>query len=144
MLWSLFSSKNQKLVKGWIKEHKKIVDLAHKVIQAYEKGDLKATKKALLALNKVAIVHLMTEDIEFYRLLKDKKRADEETEKLINEFTASFKDTKITLREFLLTYTKDDAILDDRFFATFNVIVDVLGKRIAFEENNLYEALASK
>ena len=144
MLWSLFSSKNQKLVKGWVKEHEKIVLLAHKVIVAYTKHDLKATKKALLELNKVAVVHLMTEDIEFYRLLKDKKRADEETEKLIDEFTTSFRDTKIVLRDFLLTYTKDDAILDDKFFNTFNAIVDVLGKRIAFEEENLYEALASK
>ena len=144
MLWSLFSSKNQKLVKGWVKEHEKIVLLAHKVIVAYSQHDLKATKKALLALNKVAVAHLMTEDIEFYRLLKDKKRADEETEKLIDEFTNSFKDTKITLREFLLTYTKDDAVLDENFINTFNVIVDVLGKRIAFEEENLYKTLASK
>jgi len=144
MLWSLFSSKNQKLVKGWIKEHEKIVTLAHKVINAYSKGNLKATRKALLELNKIAVIHLMNEDIEFYRLLKDDKRTDTETEKLINEFTISFRDTKNVLREFLLTYTKEDAVLDDKFFDTFNTIVDVLAKRIAFEEGNLYEALASK
>jgi len=35
MFGSLFSSKNQKLVKKWEKENKKIVVLAHNVIAAY-------------------------------------------------------------------------------------------------------------
>jgi len=144
MIGSLFASKNQKLVKSWLKEHKKIVELAHKVINTYTEGKLKATKKALLALNNATTMHLMTEDIEFYRLLKDKKRATAKTVKLINEFRTSFEDTKSVLRDFLLTYTKDDAILDDKFFQTFKTIVNVLGKRIIFEENNLYEELASK
>ena len=144
MLESLFASKNKKLVNGWVKEHKKIVEFAHKIIESYEKGDLKATKKALKSLNDIAIMHLMTEDLEFYRLLKDEKRADEESQKLINNFTTSFKDTKATLRDFLLTYTNENATLDAKFFQTFKTIVAVLGERIAFEEEKVYKKLASK
>ena len=144
MFWSIFLSKNKKLVRRWKKEHKKIVILANKVIDSYTKRDLKATQKALVALNDVAIEHLMTEDIEFYRTLKDKKKVNEDMEQLINEFTLSFKDTKHVLRDFLLTYTKDDAALDSRFFETFKSIVEALSKRITFEEENLYKVLASK
>jgi hypothetical protein len=82
MLLSIFSSKNQKLVKGWVKEHQKIVNLAYEIIATHSRGDLVATKKALLALNKVAVMHLMMENVEFYRLLKDEKRADEEIKNL--------------------------------------------------------------
>jgi len=142
MFTSLFSSKNKKLVKGWTKEHEKIVVLAHKIIAAYSGHDHAAVRKHLLELNKVAVVHLMTEDIEFYRLLKDHKRTNDEIEKLINEFTRSFRETKGVLRDFLLKYTAPDAIYDDEFFKTFNVIVEVLADRIAFEEKNLYLALS--
>ena len=144
MFWSLFASKNQKLVNGWVKEHSRIVTLAHKVIDTYSKDNLRDTRKALSELNSVALMHLMTEDIEFYRLLKDKTRADEQTQRLVNEFTTSFRDTKMVLRDFLLTYTKEDAVLNDEFFTTFKSIVDVLAKRIVFEEEHVYKILAAK
>jgi len=144
MFGSLFSSKYKKLVKEWTKEHKKIVELAGKIIDSYTKDDLKTTKKTLKSLYEIASMHLMTEDLEFYRMLKDKKKPDEHTQELIDEFTDSFKDTKAVLRDFLLTYTRDDAVLDDKFFQTFKEIVGVLAQRIEFEEQNLYEALASK
>jgi len=142
MLSSLFASKNQKLVKGWVKEHEEIVVLAHKIIAAYSGHDHALVRKYLLELNKIAVVHLMTEDIEFYRLLKDHKRTNDEIERLINEFTKSFRETKATLRDFLLKYTAPDAIYDDSFFKTFNVIVEVLADRIAFEEKTLYAAMS--
>ena len=82
MFGSLFLSKNQKLVKKWEKEHEQIVVLAHKVIAAYSKNDYDAAKKELGLLNNLAVDHLMNEDIEFYRLLKDQKRADREAGRL--------------------------------------------------------------
>jgi len=143
-MWGLFSSKNQKLVKKWEKEHKQIVVLAHKVIAEYSKNNQKAAKKELKALNKLAVNHIMNEDIEFYKLLKDQKRLDDETEKLIYNFTNTFKDTKNALMMFLTKYTKDDVVLDEEFFISFNEIVEVLAKRIAFEEENLYNTLNVK
>ncbi len=144
MFGSFFLSKNQKLVKRWRKEHEKIVVLAHKVIASYSKNDHDTTKKELKALNVLAVDHLMDEDIQFYRLLKDQKRVDSDTEELVNEFTDTFKNTKNTLMKFLTHYTRPEVVLDDEFFDAFNSIVGVLGERIAFEEENLYIKLNNK
>ncbi len=144
MFGSLFSSKNQKLVKQWEKEHEQIVVLAHKVIAAYSKNNHDDAKKELNALNELAVDHLMDEDIQFYRLLKDQKRLDTETEALVNEFTQTFKGTKTALMGFLTKYSRPEAILDEDFFTAFNEIVGVLAERIAFEEENLYIKLNAK
>ena len=143
MFGALFGSKNQKLVKNWTKEHEKIVVLAHKIIADYSNDNTKALKKHLIELRTIAINHIMTEDIEFYRLLKDEKRLNSEIEKSVHTFTDSFHDTKVVLRDFLRKYTKDDAVYDEEFFATFNAIVEALGNRIEFEETNLYKILNS-
>ena len=144
MIGSLFLSKNQKLVKKWTKEHEQIVVLAHKIIGEYSKNNLKNTRDALNELNSLAVDHLMNEDIEFYRLLKDQKRLTPQNEILIREFTQTFKDTKKALMTFLTKYTKDDVHLDNEFFETFNAIVGILGERIQFEETNLYTLLYNK
>ncbi len=144
MFGSLFSSKNQKLVKKWEKEHEQIVVLAHAVIAAYSKNNYDDAKKELKALNNLAVDHLMDEDIEFYRLLKDQKRLDAKTEKLVREFTKTFKGTKTALMNFLTKYSRPETPLDDEFFAAFNDIVGVLAERIAFEEDNLYIKLNTK
>ncbi len=144
MFSSLFSSKNQKLVKKWKKEHEQIVVLATKVIGEYSKNNPVAAKKQLRALNELAVDHLMNEDIEFYRLLKDQKRADRKTEEAVNRFTKSFKGVKLPLMNFLTKHSRDEAILDEKFFEEFNELVGILGERIAFEEDNLYLRLASK
>jgi hypothetical protein len=143
MFWSLFASKNQKLVKKWQKEHEEIVVLAHKVIGEYSKNNHDAAKEALQELNNIAVDHIMSEDIEFYRLLKDEKRFDEKTKKMIHDFTVTFKDMKLTLMHFLTKYAKPETPLDAKFFKTFNEIVEVLGDRIAFEENNLYSKMSA-
>ena len=140
-MFGLFSSKNQKLVKKWEKEHEQIVVLAHNVIAAYSKNDHKKAKKELKALNELAVDHVMNEDIEFYKLLKDQKRNDSKTEKMVKDFTHTFKDTKIALMNFLTKYSRPEIELDEEFFTTFNELVGVLGERIAFEEENLYVKL---
>jgi len=144
MFLSLFSSKNQKLVKKWMHEHEQIVVLAHKVISEYLKHDYDAAKKELEALNTLAVNHVMDEDIEFFRLLREDEKLDSETKKLVEEFVKSFKGVKVTLLNFLTKYTQPEATLDEEFFNTFNEIVSVLTKRIAFEEKNLYARLNSK
>lgn len=144
MFSSLFLSKNQKLVKKWKQEHEQIVVLATKVIGEYSKNNPDGAKKELKALNELAVDHLMNEDIEFYRLLKDQKRVDRKTEEAVNEFTKSFKGVKLPLMNFLTKYSRDEAVLDDKFFEDFNGLVATLGARIAFEEDNLYLRMASR
>lgn len=141
---SLFLSKNQKLVKKWTNEHEQIVVLAHKVIGEYSKNNHKKAKKALAELNHLAVDHVMNEDIEFYKLLKDQKRLTVKSEIKINKFTKTFKGTKMALMNFLSYYTKPDVALDKEFFNSFNDIAGVLAERINFEEENLYSILYSK
>lgn len=143
MFLSLFPSQNKKLVKKWEKEHEQIVVIAHEVIAEYSKNDYEATKKALKKLNSLAVDHLMHEDIEFFRLLRDQKRLNGETEVLVREFTHTFKDTKVTLMKFLSKYTQVDTPIDEEFFEIFNELVGVLAERISFEEDNLYALLKS-
>ncbi len=144
MLSGLFLSKNQKLVKKWTKEHEEIVVLAHKVIGEYSKNNHDNARNALKELNNLAVDHVMNEDIEFYRLMKDQKRITTKSETMVREFTNTFKGTKMTLMNFLTKYTQDDIVLDEEFFTTFNDLVGILGKRIEFEENNLYNLLYNK
>ena len=143
-MFGLFSSKNQKLVKKWQKEHERIVELAHKVIGEYSKNNYTAAKKALKELNTLAVDHVMNEDIEFYKLMRDEKRIDSKTEVLVDDFIKSFKQTKLALMSFLSKYSKDEIPLDEDFFKTFNEIVEVLAERIDFEEKNLYSKLKEK
>lgn len=144
MLFSFFSSKNQKLVKRWKREHEEIVVFAHKIIAAYSLGDKNVVRKELIALRKLAVEHLMLEDIELFKLLREGRDLEEEMEDLIREFTETFRDTKSTLLTFLREYTREDSQLDKKFFDTFNKIVGVLSQRIDFEENNLYISLEEK
>ena len=143
-MFSFFSSKEKKLVKKWSKEHEQIVALATKVIAEYSKNNTANAKKELKALNELAVDHIMNEDLEFYRLQKNSKNIDNDTVILMDEFSKTFKGTKVVLMKFLTKYTKDDAVLDEEFFNTFNDLVAALAKRIEFEENNLYAELKTK
>jgi hemerythrin superfamily protein len=142
MLSGLFQSKTQKLVNRWKNEHVKMVEIAHKILGEYAKGDHAKAKKYLKEFSKVAMDHVVSEDIEFFKLLRDPDHADIRTEKMIEEFKESFGDTKETLMKFLGKYTLDETKLDEAFFETFNAIVKILGERIEYEENNLYFRLS--
>ena len=138
MFSSLFLSKNQKLVKKWKKDHEKIVLLTHRVIAEYSKNNHTSTKKALVELNNLAIDHITNENVEFYKLLKNNNKFSNKNKKQTEEFIESFKETKMTLMQFLTKYSRESTPLDDEFFTTLNRLADVLVERIAFEEENLY------
>jgi hypothetical protein len=140
-MFGLFLSKNQKLVKRWQKEHRQIVSLVHDFSSAYMEDRHQTAKKRLKALKSLVIEHIMNEDIEIYRLMKDEKRIDIQTEALVDEFLQSFKKTKLSLIAFLENAAKPETKLDDTFFVTFKDIMKVVVKRIDFEEKNLYSKL---
>jgi len=141
MLFTLFASKNKKLITKWSKDHQQMVILGHKVIAEYSKNNPKKAKKTLKILATLSIDHLMSEDIEIYKMLRQDKKLDPKTEKLANEFTKSFTGVKTKLMGFLSTYTRDEAVLDEEFFRTFNQLFGILAQRINFEERNLYTQL---
>ena len=142
MITSLFQSKNQKLVKRWKAEHVKMVELAHKILGEYGKGEHARAKRYLKEFSRVGMDHITSEDIEFFKLVRDPDHGDLRTEKMVGEFKSSFGDVKETLMKFLGKYTLKETPLDEEFFDTFSSIVKILGERIEFEENNLYFRLS--
>jgi len=141
MVLKLFASQNQKNVRKWEKEHVVIVDLAMKIIEQYNNNDRIKAKKTLKKLSGLVIDHVMDEDLVFYNLLKKNKCFDSKTRDMVNEFTESFRGTKILLMNFLYDYANSPRELDANFFKVFNDIVGAVAKRIEFEENNLYNVL---
>ena len=138
MLSGLFQTQNQKLVARWRNEHEKIVELAHRAVAEYVKGNEKKAKKYLRALSGIAADHLADEEIEFYKMLSDPERNDRKTRDEVEIFQQSFKEVKPSLMKFLARYSRRDEPLDEQFIDTFNHIIEILGERIAFEENHLY------
>ena len=141
MFDSLFASKNKKLVLKLQKEHKKLVALVGDIIKAYDDNKAQLLLKKLIDLKNVALMHLMSEDVEFYRLVKDSQRSSAEIEDLVSEFEKNFGAIKLALINFLDKYTDEDALYDSEFMAQFKNIVEVLSQRIEFEETRLYEVL---
>ncbi len=135
---SLFKSKNKKLVERWEKEHEKLVVLGEKVIAEYVKGNEDQAKLYLKKFTDLAMDHLSSEDIEMFKLLRGSNLNEERLEKMIEDFQRSFKETKTTLMKFLAKYVKSGTPLDNDFFDTFQAVMDILGKRIDYEEQNLY------
>ncbi len=134
-MFNIFDSKEKKKIRKWKKEHNAIVRLATGIIAAYSKNDHKKAKAKLRKLNDLAVDHVMNEDLSFYHW---KKSATPEMAGHIDHFTGSFKDTKMSLMNFLSKYSKEHEALDDQFFIDFNGLVEVLALRIEFEENILY------
>ncbi len=141
MFSSLFLSKNQRIVRKWKKEHEKIILLAHKVVAEYSKNHRKKAKKNLILLNNLAIDHIISEDLKFYKFLNGEQRILPDRKVAIENFIDTFRDIKPELMSFLTKYTRKDAILDDEFFQRFNELVEVLIERIQYEEKNLYALL---
>ena len=140
----IFPSENKKMVKKWIKEHREIVSLATKIIEAYEKENFQKAKKHLNKLDNLTVEHLMQEDISFYKLRKESHTINESIIKEIDEFIETFGGTKTALMNFISKYAKPDIKLDKEFITTFRAIVGIVADRIEFEENNLYKALAKE
>jgi len=142
MLSGLFQSKNQKMVRKWKTEHEKMVELAHKILGEYGKGEHAKAKKYLKDFSSIAMDHIVSEDVEFFKIVRDPDHPDLRTEKMIEEFKSSFGDVKETLMKFLGKYTLKETELDEEFFDTFNEIVKILAERIEYEESNLYFRLS--
>ncbi len=141
MFFSIFLTKNQKLVKKWTQEHEKIVLLSNQVIAEYSKNNHKKAKKLLIALNNLVVDHVTDENIEFYKLLKDEDRLSSKNKQYTEEFIETFADVKKDLMKFLTKYTRKDVGLDDEFFDTLTAISGVLLDRIQYEESRLYAIL---
>lgn len=134
---SLFGSKHKKMVKQWKLEHEQIAKKATRVLELCNQNDYKSAKKEFIALNDLATNHLVEEDMELYKVLKDNKAL----EKDVNKFKESFLDIKVALIKFLTHYSNPNVALDAEFEKQLRGILGVLGERIDFEETNLYKKI---
>ncbi len=142
-MWNIFGNANKKSknVKQWEKEHRQLENLAGAIIGAYDKGDVKETRKQLGKLKDVALNHLMNEDLTFYEMKRKVGNKDKDVFSAMAEFETSFREVKLVLIKFLDHYSNPEVDLDEEFKTTFDVIVGVLVERIQFEESNLYVLL---
>jgi len=141
MFESLFASKNKKIVLKLQKEHQQILSLVKDIQKAYDRGDDQCIRTLLIELENVVLDHLMTEDVEFYRLVRDPKRSTKEIEYLIKQFEENFDTIKLALIDFLDKYTDENAYYKEEFIKHFHDLVAILGARIEFEEKYLYGVL---
>ncbi len=139
-------AQNSKKVKQWHNEHQAIVKYAVEILNAYEYNDIKKVKKILKKLNIDATNHLMDEDNTFMDIMEKAKEqeSDQKIVQQIIEFRKSFRNTKMVLFQFFAKYSNPQATFDDNFKNEFTAIVDALGARIGFEEDNLYVLLNNK
>ncbi len=137
-------SNNQKLAIRWKKEHRKIVTLAVKIIHDFEISRLDLLCKDIETLNELVSAHLMDEDVELYKFSMLEESLDARMKELIEEFIETFEETKTALIDFLTKYTLSQAIYNQEFIDSFKELVDVLAKRISYEEKNLYKVLQEK
>ena len=141
MVFSLFASENKKLVKKWKKEHQELLEISSKVIEKYEKNDLKATKKLVVELEKKVLKHIMIEDIELHNIEICEKRGTDQVKKSIHKFHKTFHEFKMILMDFLTKYSKKEEELDEEFIESFKALAQILIQRIEDEENGLFALL---
>ena len=137
-------SYNQKLAMRWKKEHQGIVALATKIIDDYEEDREELLRKDIENLNELTSAHLMDEDVELYKFSMLDNSLDDEIKENIEEFIETFEETKVALMDFLTKYTLYNAVYNQEFIDTFKELVGVLGKRISYEEKNLYKILQER
>ncbi len=118
--------------------------MASKIISDYEEDREELVSKDIETLNKLTSAHLMDEDVELYKFSMLEDSLSDEIREQIEEFIDTFEETKEALIEFLTKYTLYNAVYDQEFIDTFKQLVNVLAKRIEYEEKNLYKILEEK
>lgn len=131
-------SKNAKKIKKWHADHKQIKDLANAAVSFYEYHDIPKLKTTLKKLHKVALDHLMDEDITFVELLEKAKSENEDIISCIIDFKETIREIKTILFKFLVKYTEEDIEYNETFKVELDAVITTLIERISYEEENLY------
>jgi len=140
--FNLFSSSHgsgfdydKNLIKGFKKEHKKLVSTLTKIIN--EKNE-KKIKKLFIIFRTDLLGHLLSEDVRLYKYLREHYKNNQNTLTLILEYEESIKGIQKVVLSFINFYMQPNARFDNIFKTKLNDIVGALLSRIETEENNLY------
>ena len=128
---------NSKLISKFHSDHKKIIKIIQKIIDAIEKNDDKTIHASLKSLKMSLLGHFMEEDTMLYQYLKEYYKDNPSTYELIIEFYSSIKEIQRTLLKFLDKYLAKTKY-DIYFEKEFELIVQGLSSRVESEESSLY------
>jgi len=129
---------NAKLIKGFEKEHEKLVKQLLLIKKYTEKGQSKKAKQALKEFKIELLAHFMEEDIHLYWYLKHLYKENPEKLQTIHTFEESIKKIQKEVVNFINYYTKEEILFDMVFHKEFQGIIEALSSRIETEEKALY------
>ena len=135
---------NKKLVIKWKKEHRVLLTHAKEIISIFKENKDTLLKEELENFYTLATEHLVSEDLEFFKLSMLEDSLDQELTINIEDFIETFEETKYALMQFLTKYTLPNAVYDKEFIKTFQKLATALKDRMSYEERNLYKVLESK
>ena len=122
-------------------EHQKLFTLVGQMDEAIEKKDSRKLKKLINSFKQELELHVLYEDTNLYEHLYLRYHYYPEVRAEIEKKHNEIKDIAVVVGDFINTHKKLDSL--ERFQEDFNIIKDVLVKRVSFEEEILYEIYAT-
>jgi len=124
------------------KEHQKLFDVVTKMSEAIENKDIKTIQKLITIFTKELELHLLYEDTNLYEHLYLRYHYFNEISKEIERKHNEMKDIAKAVEGFIQKHKNLDNF--EEFVKDFDTVKDVLVKRVAFEEEILYEIYDNK
>ena len=136
-----FKSKKNKyfqneLVDKLHKEHEKLFDIVGKMDEAVEKKNIRKLKKLIKSFTQELELHVLYEDTNLYEHLYLRYHYYLEVKDSIQKKHNEIKDIAVAVEDFINNHKKLNI---DEFKEEFEMIKEVLVKRVNFEEKALYD-----
>jgi len=136
-----FKSKKNKyfqneLVDKLHKEHEKLFDIVGKMDEAVEKKNIRKLKKLIKSFKQELELHVLYEDTNLYEHLYLRYHYYLEVKDSIQKKHNEIKDIAVAVEDFINNHKKLNI---DEFKEEFEMIKEVLVKRVNFEEKALYD-----
>jgi len=124
------------LIEKLNKEHQKLFEVVGKMDEAIEAKDIKKLKKLIKIFKQELELHVLYEDTNLYEHLYLRYHYYPDVRVEIEKKHNEIKDIAGVVENFINSHKDLDL---DKFKIEFEVIKDVLVKRVSFEEDVLYE-----
>jgi len=137
-----FRSKKKKMYQSELieklnKEHQTLFNIVISMEEAINKKDIKKIKKLVDSFKKELELHLLYEDTNLYEHLYNRYYYYENVRDVIQDKHNEMKDIAKAVQGFIETHQNLDDL--EAFNKDFQVVKDVLVKRVSFEEEVLYD-----
>jgi len=119
------------------KEHQKLFSLVGKMDEVAEKKDIKKLKKLIEIFKKELELHVLYEDTNLYEHLYLRYHYYPDVKSEIKQKHDEIKDIAVAVQKFIETHQDLNSLT--KFKEDFEVIKQVLVKRVSFEEEILYD-----